>query len=268
MSSCESDVPKSSKGAPPIDQPVQNGFDVVFVGLILFAKRDRVALFPNGLVPAKSVTPHHPYLVVNPKRVSKEVGWEGVDQALKDLGIYQLPACRIDISGATTGGGVDGSQHDRDVPKLVDVDKTIVIDPSKALIQVNLRNGELEALRHPDSLPTDPDVAIISRLRVTDYTNPITIDINETGTKTRSLEIQAYTDIALANIGFPKDPKKLGDHFSIYGALTKKGTISGKSPTTSPVVTKIHRGYRIFELNIPISDGHAQCGSQGCCPPP
>jgi hypothetical protein len=272
MSSSKRKEPRKGVIAPPpADKPVVNGFDVVFVGLVCFAKSARIALFPNGLKPANpKVTPHYPYIVVDPKSVTKEVGFEGASQELKDLGIYQIPKCQIEIRGATSAGTLDASQHDRYVPKLVAVDKTIKIDPATAdaVVRVNLGNGTLQALRHPDSSPKKKNVAIISRLRVENDSDPIKVDIYEGQTKTRSLELLKNTDIAIANIAFPKDPTKLGNHFSIYGVLTKKGKIGGKPPTSSPNVTKIHRGYRIFALNIPISDGQAMCGSQGCCPPP
>ena len=266
-------ITKTSKASVtnlPPDTVNMTGFDVVFAGLICFAKNPRVALFPNGLVPKDpTVNPHHPYLIIDPNGKTKEVGWQNVNQGYKALGIYELPRCVVEIRGATTPGSLDPSQHDLDTPLLWDVDKTIEIQPDKAdaIVKVILGNGTLQALRYPDSNPADPDVAIISRLRVENDSNPIIVDIWEGSAITRSLELKPNTDIALVNIGFPIDVGKTGNHFSIYGALTTSGTITGY-PTSSHNVTIIHSGYQVFNLDLPIVDGTAMCGTSGCCPPP
>ncbi|HEV7486704.1 MAG TPA: hypothetical protein VGQ65_13585 [Thermoanaerobaculia bacterium] len=255
---------------PPLDTPVNNGFDVLFAGLICFAREpDRVALFANGVQPADpNVVPHFPYLIVEPFRINTESGWG--TQTYGSKGIYLLPRCRVEISGATTAGHLDPKPHDENTPRLFEVDPTIKIDPATAdaIVRVNPRNGVLEALRHPDKNRDDPDnVGIISRLRVENYSTPITIDVWEGTTRTRTMTLRPNTDIALANIGFPLMAGKTGNHFSIYGALTKGGTIKDH-PKKSPNVTVIRRQYYVFTLPLPIADGTAMCGTSGCCPPP
>lgn len=277
MSSREPQVPVTTttmSTPPPQDTVNTTGFDVVFAGLICFAKKPQpVALFANGVTPADpTVNPHHPYLIIDPDGKTKEIGWQDVDKDLKSLGIYQLPRCVVEISRATTtiSGKLEASQHNQNTPLLKDVDPKIEINPmtADAVVRVNLANGTLQALRHPD--PPDPqhpdDVAIISRLRVENDSNPIIVDIWEGTDITRSLELKANTDIGLVNIGFPIDVTKTGDHFSIYGALTTSGKITGH-PTASKNVTVIHSGYMLFKLNLPIVDGLAMCGTSGCCPP-
>src|SRR5438067_1642981 len=182
MSTSKRNPVRHSAAIPPLDQPVVNGFDVLFAGLICFAKTPRVALFANGVVPVdKTVVPHHPYVIVDPVRVTKEIGWQGY-QPFKPKGIYGLPTCEVEIPGATTAGTLDATQHDRDTPLLFNVDNTIQIDPATAdaVVRVSLGNGTLQALRHPNSNPKDPDdVPIISRLRIENNSKPIVVNIRE-----------------------------------------------------------------------------------------
>jgi hypothetical protein len=246
-------------------------YDILFVGLACFLKTKRLVLFPDGRTPQKGITPHTPFIVVDPVSVEDNTEWQTNDAdqtALMKRGLYTLPTCELTISGASTQGTLNAQQHDRFVPKLIAADPKAVIDPAKAnaVVRFELGSGTLEALRTPEAEPGDDDVAIISRLRV-DHADPITIDVSDKEAGTcRKLKLKPGTGIALANIAFGDDGMG-GDHFAIYGELTKTGRINGRPQPTAPNVEQLRPDHYIFSLGLLIQDGGSPCGNQGCCPP-
>jgi hypothetical protein len=261
MSSIGSEDPTEGKGT----------YDVLFIGLICFLKGDREALMPDGRTPPDGVAPHNPYIVVDPSSITGRRGWETTDPqsiAFMERGIFTLPKCRVEMTRATEVGKLNASHHDKFVPKLIDSDPNVRVDPrtARTVVRIKIGSGTLEALRTPTAEPEDDDVAIITRLRV-EHGGPIVVTVHGEGEKDpRILELAAGTDIALANVAFPHSTVDTGDHFQIYGRLTVKGEI-GTPRRVAPRVPRLEPTHTIFGLGIPISDGKTPCGTQGCCPP-
>jgi hypothetical protein len=253
-------------------------FDVLFVGLTCFVQSKRVALMPDGRTPprdqaGKEVASHFPYIVVDPAAIRDAKGWETDDQQLLDFmerGIYRLPKCRVEINPANTPGDLDTTQHDTNAPKLFQAgDRNGGVDPGKAnaVVRFQVGRGVLETRRSPNSLQTDADVAMVSRLRV-EHDGPVVVEVYGEGEKDpRFLSLDPHTNVAVANISFPADNTKLGSHFSIYGQLTTSRTI-GTAVPMAPAVPRIESpdDYQIFRLALPFNDGSASCGVQTCCP--
>lgn len=242
--------------------------DILFVGLVCFYRplfgKGRVAMLPDGRNPSGGIAPHEGILVVpkSPQHSSSNPIW---NEALKKKGVIRnLPKCALTMSCVSDGdGSLDVTQHDKFSLRLTDVDPKASIDPQDAndLIRLWLRNGKLEIFRLPGSKPSDPDVALVSRVRV-DHSKEIEIAFS-TGDWIR---LAAGTDVALANLGLGDDGTFTGNHFWIYEELVIGRRLKGTPPdSTSTVIPTLVSDHPIFKLGFPINDGGAVCGNQGCC---
>jgi hypothetical protein len=244
-------------------------FDVLYAGLVCFQKNSRIVLMPDGTNPPTDVPPHWPFIIVDPGGVTDSVGWD--DNVLYHTvnGIYDLKKCEIKITVATNAQGpLYAAQHDTYVLNLSDADPNFKPHPNpNAIVKTTVGTGTLELFRRPGG-STGDNISTISRLRVP-YTGAITITAKfDTEASARTLVLKPLTDIALANLAYPRDFSKKGNDFLIYGELAQSGTIAPPSSLKAPKLPVIGKKYQIFNLHMPVGDGGAMCGTSGCCPPP
>ena len=249
------------------------GYGILFVGLICFVKQEkkrrkqRLALFPDGTA-LPNIVPHSPAIVVDPAAVVAATGWPDneFDSELRQMGIFELPRCTLDITGASSGGVFSTRQHDTFIPRLKAADATADIDPdtANAVVRFSFNSGKLEAFLTPEPNPDDPtDAAVISRLTVK-HADEIKVTVNGTAAK-RTLRLKPGSEIALANVVLRDEGLEGDDHFSIYGQLTVNGTITGAPPKPDPDTPPLLVEHPIFTLIDPVQDGGVNCGNTGCC---
>jgi len=247
---------------------VKDYFDVLYVGLVCFQQKSRAVLMPDGTNPPPTVPEHWPYIIVDPGGVAQSVGWNNNPASHTKNGIYDLAKCQIDITVATASGQPDATQHDANVLNLWDSDHSFqpAANPN-AIVRTKVGTGTLELFRRPGG-GTGDNIATISRLRVP-YNGVITLTAKfDAEPNPRSLVLHPLTDIALANVAFPRDGTKKGNDFLIYGQLAQSGAIEVPASLKAPKVPVLSNNYQIFFLSIPVGDGGAMCGTSGCCPPP
>jgi hypothetical protein len=242
-------------------------FDVLFVGLFCFKKRDRVAVMPDGREPDdETIAPHIPCLVVDPGCVNEEEtsGWEDNDPELTDDGIYTFGKCTVDITKATTRGDLDATQHDENVFNLVKADKSYRFAgaAAKTITEIPIGQGTLELFRRPNLDAT------VSRLRVP-HDGDIFVTVTVEGEdQPRVLALKPGTDFAIANSTLEFDPDKTGDAFLLFGRIARSRRITPPARFQPPRVPVIPGHYHVFRIGRPIGEGSGTGGGTGCCPPP
>jgi hypothetical protein len=248
---------------------VKDYFDVLYAGLVCFQKNNRAVLMPDGTNPLDKTVPEHwPMIIVDPGSVTNSVGWGNNLKNHTANGIYDLEKCQIEITVATTPGQLVTTQHDANVLNLWDSDNSFQPAQSpNAIVRTTVGTGTLELFRRPGGGGGD-NISTISRLRVP-HNGTITITVQfDSEASPRTLDLQPLTDIALANVAYPRNIKKKGNDFLIYGQLAQSGTITPPASLNAPKVSVITKNYQIFHLSVPVNDGGAMCGTSGCCPPP
>jgi len=146
---------------------------------------------------------------------------------------------------------------------LTKTDPKARIDPGDTndVLRLWIRDGTLEVFRIPGSDQDDPNVAILSRLHV-DYSGTIEITLS-TGDWIR---LEPGTEIALGNAALKGTSNYPNYHFYLYSELVVGRKITGNPPTQSSTKIKtLESEHPVFKSGIPIYDGNAQCGNQGCC---
>jgi hypothetical protein len=207
--------------------------------------------------------------VIDPNDVEDDSEWPVSAEAadLRTLGLYELPKCNLQFSGIDDGFGLVAPTHENDLPSLAMADPSQPVDRNSphAVVRVRLSSGKLEAFRSPDSPVDKPEnSAIISRLQVA-YAGPIVVVANGLREGVRRMTVKAGKNIAVANIGFP-DAGTGRHHFPIYGFLTASKTIADNPQPVNPAIPQLDPNeHHIFRLKLPINDGTAACGNQGCC---
>jgi hypothetical protein len=249
------------------------GYELLFVGLICF-KNDkpgiRPVLLPDGRSPGGDIEPHYPYVVVDPEFVVEHRGWEKDDQEVQDFiteGLFRLPPCTLHVSGIDGKEPLDTKQHDVNIPSLLDADPKarLSLQPN-AVVRLTITSGMLQAFRRPGLNEEDRrsgDVAAVALLSVN---HPGEIRVTVDGGK-RVIHVRAGSDVAIANVAFPRDPTKQDSHFAIYGQLTSTGTIADNAPAVPHDIPELPGTRYVYTIGLPINDGTAKCGVIGCCKP-
>lgn len=246
-------------------------YKVTFVGLVCFLKRpdgSRLALMPDGR-DFNGIERHVLRLFVRRTAVDRQrtAGFP-VEEILR--GVFSLPPSRIEITGSHDPTvNLDAAGHDAVIPSLVAIDPHFAIDPNTARTvgKLEIRQGTLKAYRHPGAASTiDPDISLISQLRV-DYDAAITIDvIPDDGTPAKTIALQPSTEILIANASMPIAPPTVGpQHFEIYAQLAN-GPVNLSHPVFSTIGPP-----PLFSTNPywSVTGGiglHADCSNTGCCP--
>jgi hypothetical protein len=244
-------------------------YKVTFVGLVCFLKQPdsgRLALMPDGRN-LDGIDAHVPRLIVGQSRVTGGSGWP-----LEELasGIFNLPPCTIELEGTEDGAvQLDTSEHEGRVPSLQGIDPAFQIDPATARTvgRVPIRRGRLKAYRYPGSFSLDPDVAVVSELRVP-HDGPITVTIRpDDGSAAKTISLEASTGIVIANASRPSFPASVNElsHFMIYAQLAATPVSLAGAHLNSIGLPRLFTTHRYF--TTPGGIGlHAECGNTGCCP--
>jgi len=251
----------------------EQGYDVLFVGLACHINKrgrpDRLILWPDGSNPSSMVTPHYAYIAVDPDMIEYKEGWYPSNESQEDLmetGLFRLPKCRIDMSGADTSKGIDITAHDQFLTKLDAIDDTAQINLSNvnAVAQMTVSSGTFTALRTEGRAEgTKVDAAVVTHLRVP-HGGPITVTVYPEAERPRKLVLKPGTEVAVANIAFPDEGTGV-EHFSIYGQLTPSRTLRGTANLIPNTVPLLKTDHQLFSLGIAITDGSAECGPTACC---
>ncbi|MBV8517050.1 MAG: hypothetical protein JO197_06545 [Acidobacteria bacterium] len=271
-----SEVESVSSADASVNQP--KSYDVLFVGLVCFVtEKDgvRPVLLPDGTAPTnEDIEPHFPYVIVDPQFILDRSGWETDDPdiaAFMEDGIFRLPKGVLQLNGID-GSGLETSQHDQFVPSLRAADDTArLARHPNAIVELTLQSGKLQAFRRPGQSAAEReshDVAVVSLLTV-DHGDEITVSVrSEEGN--RLLRLKPGTDVAIANIALPVDETKTASHFPIYAQLVESRRLQDNARGIAPDAPELPGTRYVFspELGLPINDGTAKCGNQGCCPKP
>src|SRR5260370_4677070 len=180
-------------------------YSVQFVGLACFVRGqdDRFVMLPDGRNPGDGIEPHFASIVVDGAAVESAPG--GEDGAALSEGVCMLLPCSIKIQAAGDSGTLDTSAHDGRLPELRRIDPNFIIDRDRAetIATIDIRQGTLTAYQIPGG------TALISQLDV-QHDGSITIDVvPRDGSPSRSIQLAAGTEIAIANTalsGYDDDP--------------------------------------------------------------
>ena len=241
-------------------------YTIDFVGIVYFDTnpRDRASrrvLLPNGMDPGDGIEPHMASINIASNRLVGDPQWGAdspkarrVDRA---KGLSYRAAMQPDsIAGSTAtavleevevelltfpiserstitvtgldGKGVDTSEHDGQLPRLMDQDPPVFVDAdADTIASLTIRNGKLVARRLP--APNGPG-AIVSQLQVPGDFGSIRIDVTA-GKETRSINVLDGTEIVIANVS----PDTSGGqdetgHFQIYRKLSPRNTTTLRQP--------------------------------------
>lgn len=236
-----------------------NSFDVLFLGLFCFKRRDRVAVMPDARVTGDStIPPHIPFLVIDPRDITDSSGWQGNDPNLMAQGIYVLDKCTISITKATVDGPLDASQHDTNIFKIALADGSFQFDAGGDIIAtIRIGQGKLELLRRPDAN------ANVTRLRV-QHDGEIVVTIqSEEGSGTSDVTMKPGSDVSIVNLPLAFDASKHGDPGQLYRKITTSHSIAVPGPFHVPGMPAVGKNYEVFKIGL----AKLVIAGIGCCPP-
>jgi hypothetical protein len=243
-------------------------YKVNFVGLVCFFKEAgaRVALLPDGRNPGGGIDAHHPRLVVGPKRVLSASGWKVAERL---SGVFNLPPCTIELQEADQPGQspLSTDEHDGAIPSLQAIDPAfqIDLDTVPTVARLRIANGKLQAFRFPGTNANNPDVAIISQLRVP-HDGPIVVTVSPDAGSVRTITLQPSTEIVIANVSDPTDEFHVGpSHFLLYEQLSTAPVDLSHATITTRGIPPLFSHHVFFGGIGDIGLG-ADCGNTGCCP--
>lgn len=237
-------------------------YKVQFIGLVCFYRENggRLALLPDGRQPDAGIDPHHASIVVHPDSIVNADGWDDVDR--DEEGVFPLSSpCTVTIEDADAPGALDVSGHDNKLPHLRQIDPNFEIDPDRAqtIARMRISRGTLKAYHVPDGR------AVVSEL-VVPHDGDVTISVATQDGATRSIRVQAGTEIVIANMarGVYRGAVEHEGHFKIYEKLSVR-PVSLSDPTTVP------EGLTELQTRNPLFRGqgaiglYAACSNTGCC---
>jgi hypothetical protein len=274
------------------------GYTIDFVGIVYFDtnprdKSSRRVLLPNGMNPGDGIEPHVASINIatsrlvgdpqwgsptpKPRRVdrSRTLAYRAALQPLStssstatavmeeaEVELQTFPITErstITITGLD-GKGVDATEHDGQLPRLMDQVPPVVVDAkADTIAKLTIRNGKLMARRLPAVTGSG---AIVSQLRVDGDFGPITINVTD-DKETRSITVLDGTEIVIANVS----PDLTGGidetgHFQIYRKLSPRNTTTLQQPVINAQVRTLATDHPF--LVDPFDFPEEKC-SNTCC---